>query len=133
MSRKKSGHPDQLDLWHDRSSVPITPKPEPAPIPPVEHFKLMLKTNWKWASRGCVAIWDLQTQDEKQAGYSLQNNGKGFTAFDAPELSTIAQKIKANVRLSNYEVNLVHYRMPKYARQLRNLALKKWEDKNGKA
>ena len=47
-----------------------------------------------------VAIYDLQTDEEKMTGESKEDNHIGFSKIDAKDLTNIALKIKRNEELS---------------------------------
>ncbi len=51
-----------------------------------------LSTDDKWLLRGLVAIFNLQTVDEKASEHSHHHNGYGFNKIDSPMLTSYAQQ-----------------------------------------
>lgn len=82
------------------------------------YLKQLLKTNDVALFRAIVIIYDNQTDEEKHKGESVEDNNVGFSKYDAKELSTIAQKLKARRPLSQAELARSRNKMPKYWRQL---------------
>ncbi len=94
-----------------------------------------LATDLVWASRGCVKIHDLQTESEKSIGDTTDDNGVGFSGFDARGMSYLASWItKAMNKPTKWRrtfataidqpksIRKIHKIMPKYANQLRQIA-----------
>ena len=52
-----------------------------------------LATDLSWASRGVVKIHTLQTETEKSIGDTTDDNGVGFSGFDARGMSYLASWI----------------------------------------
>lgn len=82
------------------------------------YLKQLVKTNDVALFRAIVLIYENQTEEEKYAGESVEDNKIGFSKYDARELSAIALKIKARKPLSKAEVARSRIKMPKYWRQL---------------
>lgn len=72
--------------------------------------------------RALLAIYQLQTMSEKLEANSHVLNGVGFSKYDAEELTLIAEKVKANKPLFRTEEVLLKCKLPKYWRQLVNIA-----------
>jgi len=68
------------------------------------------------------AMYDRQTHCEQHSGYTVENNGIGFTAFDAPLLSDIAFKSKKYKSLTPQQAKLVAKKLIKYSGQLSSIA-----------
>jgi hypothetical protein len=91
----------------------------------VAAFKEHLRTNASWALRGLVVLYEHQTADERAAGTTYNLNGVGFTGNDAEILTSFAQQYQERGSLSVRQMSVLHRRMPKYARQLLNIATAK--------
>lgn len=94
----------------------------------------MIRTNIAnsdtWLARGIVAIYNKQTNDEKQSENTKYNNSVGFGAMDAQILSSFAVQCqrwlngqsKYNAPLSNNQSVIARRLMKKYAGQLLKIA-----------
>ena len=51
-----------------------------------------------------------------------EKNGRGFTAFDSPLLTSLAEQFITNKRLSDRQLQILFQKMPKYARQFLEVA-----------
>lgn len=83
-----------------------------------KYLQHLVRTNDKALLRSVLVIYERQTLEERVSKSSLENNGVGFSKWDAEEMSDIAKKLKRGERLQHNE--MVHARivMPKYWRQL---------------
>ncbi len=94
-----------------------------------------LATDASWAARGCVKIHALQTDAEKSSLDTTDDNGVGFSGFDARGMSYLAEWIvKATNKPAKWRktfataidqpksIRKIHKIMPKYANQLRQIA-----------
>ena len=95
-----------------------------------------LATDLVWASKGVVKIHDLQTESEKSIGDTTDDNGIGFSGFDARGMSYLATWITKATTKTNPKwrktfatavdqpksIRKLHKIMPKYANQLRQIA-----------
>jgi len=94
-----------------------------------------LATDLVWASKGVVKIHALQTESEKSIGDTTDDNGVGFSGFDARGMSYLAEWIvKATNKPAKWRktfataidqpksIRKIHKIMPKYANQLRQIA-----------
>lgn len=79
-----------------------------------EFIRQKLATSDKWLLRGLLAIYRYQTEQEKAVDSTLNNNGVGFSAFDAEFLSGVA----ARGFISPKQMPHVRKSMLKYAGQL---------------
>lgn len=87
-----------------------------------------LATEPKWAVRALTVVYEGQTSQEQQASTTVEDNGMGFSAFDAEILSSFAQQVERWNRadptrryatpLSEKQMALLFKRIPKYAGQL---------------
>jgi len=67
-----------------------------------------------------LRIYSLQTNDEKNINGTIHCNDVGFTGADSRILSSIAQFLIKNNRLSTKQLNLVRKKIGKYSNQLFN-------------
>lgn len=81
-----------------------------------------LATDDKWLIRGLLAIYARQTEEEKAADTTREDNGIGFNAFDASILSDMAKQYKDWGKLTNRQLVIVRKCMKKYAGQLAKIA-----------
>jgi hypothetical protein len=83
-----------------------------------------LGSDQRWMLRGLVAIYTQnQTLDEKAERAAKYSNGIGFTVQDADFLTGMAKCAMANRSFTPNQLSAIRKCMPKYARQLVNLAL----------
>lgn len=78
----------------------------------------------RWLLRGLVTIYQYQTEAEKLASVTNEDNGVGFNGSDAFILSEFAKKQQAfpNYRFSEKQIGIIRKAMPKYAGQLARIA-----------
>lgn len=88
----------------------------------IEFLKSKMKDDKKWAVRGLIRVYQLQTSDEQQGHTVTYANGVGFTAFDADILSSFAEQVGKGRSLSDKQVSILKRLMPKYAGQLLTVA-----------
>ena len=75
-----------------------------------------------WLERGLVAIYEQQTDSEKQNDFTSVDNGFGFSAFDARSGSYYAKWILSGKNLSGKHLERARKMMGKYVGQLHRLA-----------
>lgn len=83
-----------------------------------EYLQNLVRTNKKALYRAIVLISDLQTDEEKAYGATIEHNGVGFGSVDAGLMTSLALRIKAGGELSERELAICRNKMPKYWRQL---------------
>lgn len=89
----------------------------------VTALRTLLAVNSSWAIRGLIAIYNLQTEDEKLAETTSHDNGVGFTGVDSEILSSFAKQVLAKrFAASPKQMKILHKKMPKYAKQLDKVA-----------
>ena len=88
----------------------------------IAFLKDKLATNDKWAVRGMLRIYDLQTAEEQSIGNTVENNGVGFNGVDSTILTSMSQQYIRKHVLSVRQMNIIHKIMTKYAKQLMNIA-----------
>ena len=103
-----------------RAKTPRAKKPEPF----YNRGKIqdMLVFNDRAVLRAVVAIYKLQTDEEKNAETTKESNGRGFTGVDAPILSSFAKQILQRGTLSHKQLDMARRKMMKYWRQLAAIA-----------
>ena len=90
-----------------------------------EEIKEKLKTDDAWLIRGMLAIFERQTDEEKDHETTKVDNGIGFSAFDAAILTDLVNQYKrTNGFLSHRQITLIRKKMTKYAGQLTKIANK---------
>ena len=84
----------------------------------VAEWKGKLASNPVWAVRGLLAVYKYQTEAEKAVGSVTDNNGVGFAGVDGEFLSSLARQYQQRGSLSAKQMQFLHKKMPKYAKQL---------------
>lgn len=82
----------------------------------------ILLSSPKALMRGVVAIYKRQTLSEQADGITKEHNGIGFTGVDAFILSSFATQILCGMKLSERQLTIARRKMPKYWRQLIEIA-----------
>jgi len=90
-----------------------------------EKIKELIVTSDKAVERGLVAIFNLQTFDERKSEETREKNGVGFSAFDAPIGSYYAKWIKSGKHLNGRHLIKARKLILKYIGQLTKIANKK--------
>lgn len=98
-----------------------------------DYLKNLVKTNNRSLFKAIILIYDMQTNEEKSAGSSVEENNVGFSKVDAYEMGIIAKKIKRGDPLTKGEIAKSRNKMPKYWKQLmiiskRNMQERKEEE-----
>lgn len=81
-----------------------------------------LATNDRWLIHGLMAIYAKQTYEEQAGDRTVEENGMGFNAFDAPILSDMARQYQTSGYLSKRQLVIIRKCMKKYAGQLVKIA-----------
>jgi len=87
-----------------------------------ESIRRMLASDDRWLVRGLLAIYKLQTMDERAQQSTKHWNGVGFNKHDAGFLSSLAESFKKYDRLTPKQVKACRKAMLKYAGQLAKIA-----------
>ncbi|PHE64142.1 hypothetical protein COF68_04645 [Bacillus toyonensis] len=87
-----------------------------------EEIKELLQRNPKAVYKGIVAIYKLQTDDEKVSKETKDLNGLGFNAVDSTILSSFAEQIMKGKQLSPKQFAIASKRIMKYTKQLTMIA-----------
>lgn len=88
----------------------------------IEKIKKLLETNDKAVSRAIVALYERQTEDEKNRENTVEKNGVGFNGFDAKFFSSLAQQIQSGRTLSQKQIAFARKGIMKYSKQLAEIA-----------
>lgn len=88
-----------------------------------EKIKDLLLNNDKAVLKGIIVIYEFQTEDEKIMKTTTNTlNGVGFNRYDSEILSSFAEQILKNRKLSKKQMNIARKKIIKYASQLANFA-----------
>lgn len=98
-----------------------------------EFIQEKLATDVRWLTRGILAIYERQTQDEQKTESTNHTNYRGFTGADAKFLTSLAKYILASKTLSQKQLYCAKKRMNKYAGQLLKVIQEKESQKLKKA
>ena len=84
-----------------------------------------LRTNDMWVIKGLLALYTRQTQVEQRTEKTHDKNWRGFSATDAPRLTSYAKFYQNRGFLSSKQLYVARQRIMKYAQQLANIANEK--------
>ena len=87
-----------------------------------EKIHKLLDNNPKAVMRALVAIYNLQTEDEKVSHTTRLRNDVGFSAFDAEFCTDLAKRVKNGYTLSAKQLAVARNKMKRYHRQLCDIA-----------
>jgi len=90
----------------------------------VEEIKDKVLTNDKWLERAILAIYNKQTEDEKQTEDTRYDNKVGFSGAHATIMSSFAKQLLKGYKLSPKQKAIALKVMPKYSKQLAKIANK---------
>lgn len=88
----------------------------------IAHIRSMVSANEKWAVKGLLRIFERQTADEQESENTRYHNKVGFTGADAEILTSFAKRVLGGKDLTEKQMKYVFKLMPKYARQLNEIA-----------
>jgi hypothetical protein len=83
----------------------------------ISFVEMKVRASDVWAKAALLALYDQQTLTEKRRHTSRGRNNCGFGRNDAPILTHLAARLRQN-RLSKEDYEVLHIKLPKYARQL---------------
>ena len=83
----------------------------------ISELKTQLAERDHQAIKGLMKLYSFQQENEKSSGYSINVNGIGFNRLDSQILNYFAQFVGRG-GLDEYQMQILHTLMPKYARQL---------------
>ena len=87
-----------------------------------EEIKHKLETNQEWLEKAIIAIYDRQTQDEKDSGQTIKHNKVGFSGAHASSCTYYAHWILGGRHLSGRHLVKARKFMVHYAGQLAKIA-----------
>jgi hypothetical protein len=105
-------------------AVALTPKvwTKEAVLALIDKWTTPGEENGKAMFRALHSLYDRQTVGEQASHESREQNGRGFTKFDAELLTDIAKKSEKFGSLTPKQTQLVGRRIRKYHRQLVEIA-----------
>ena len=118
-----------LNSWLDagrqkRISAPSA-RPEPVPSPTDEEKSglavgdlLDSAIDGVSVERALLYLYGRQTDDERSGGYTAHENGQGFSAVDAPFLTSLAEQVKNGRSLTLKQTEVARRILKRYRRQL---------------
>jgi hypothetical protein len=91
-----------------------------------------LETNDKWVERALLVVFENQTSLEQSTERTRDNNGIGFTAYDAEFYTSLAKSLKKYGRLTPRQLTCLRKKnkwgvpaIGKYWRQIQEASAKK--------
>jgi hypothetical protein len=87
-----------------------------------EFLKYKLGTDYVWAIKGLLKIFENQTLDEQKSKHTKYHNGIGFNGTDGEILSSFALQFRKKRRLSDKQMTIVYKKMPKYWNQILSIS-----------
>lgn len=87
-----------------------------------ETIREKLETDFRFVIRGLLAIYARQTDSEKNAGQTREDNGVGFNGIDSIILSSFAQQWQTRKFLSPKQWIIARKKILKYSGQLAKIA-----------
>jgi|LauGreDrversion4_2_1035121.scaffolds.fasta_scaffold266964_3 hypothetical protein len=94
-------------------------------VPTVAEIREMVASREEAQNRALIAIYNGQTQQEKVSQTTVEDNGIGFTGCDAEILTSFAEQFLRRQFLSPKQRAILAKKMPKYAGQLWQIAVRK--------
>lgn len=83
-----------------------------------EHIRVRLGENPKWARRALLALYDEQTDAEKEDPTFHESNGMGFSPNDQEFLSSLAEQALRSETFSQKQLGWLYKLLPKYSKQI---------------
>lgn len=72
--------------------------------------------------KSLMLLYSLQTDNEQNAGTSIDDNGVGFNKLDAKILTSIAVQCRRTRHITSKQLNLCRNKLMKYAKQVSKVA-----------
>ena len=88
-----------------------------------EEIRTKVQSDSRWTERAVLAIFERQTEDEKQNDATLKRNGVGFSGSDAHLMSYYAKWLLAKKHLTGKHLERAQKIASKYAGQLAQIAM----------
>jgi hypothetical protein len=89
-----------------------------------DFVKHKLSTDYVWACRALVKIYEKQTSTERACGSTVEDNGVGFSGAHAEFLSSLAQQHLRGRKLSEKQLKYLYKYIPRYHNQIIELSNK---------
>jgi hypothetical protein len=87
-----------------------------------EEIRSLLEKSDKAVQRAIVALYERQTESERNTEATVEKNGVGFNGFDAKFFSSLAQQIQSGRVLSQKQIAFARKGIMKYSKQLAQIA-----------
>lgn len=95
----------------------------------IEYIKHRLMYSDPWLLRALIVLYNNQTEDEKYKKDTKYKNGIGFNATDALILTNLAEQYIEKNWLSEKQIKICRRLIPKYSKQLNELAKERGKEK----
>lgn len=89
----------------------------------------LVSTNTNACLKAITCIDNWQTEPERQQGESTEENGVGWTKYDAKEMGQLANKIRNGQALTDGELAKAKNKMKKYWKQLMQISKRQMEQR----
>lgn len=83
-----------------------------------EELQALLDVNDRAVYRAILVVYANQTDAEKQCGATIEDNKKGFGAFDAEFMTSMAENLKKYGRLTPKQMAIARNKIKHYWKQL---------------
>lgn len=87
-----------------------------------EEIRNLIQTNDKVLYRALYALYNKQTEDEKDSGHTKHYNGVGFNGVDSKFMTSIAEFMIQKGFLTDKQKACARKKMVKYTKQLTAIA-----------
>ena len=94
-----------------------------------EQMADFVETNDKVLYGALLSLYECQTADEQDSGFTQYHNGAGFNGTDSQFLSSVAESLKKYGQLTDKQKVVVRKKLKKYMGQITNLANAKYAAK----
>jgi len=84
----------------------------------VSYMRLRLRYDWNWTSQALLRLYEFQTLSEKTSGVSVEQNGMGFSGFDAPFLSHVVCRLRCHANFAPEMKDKIQRKVRRYAEQV---------------
>lgn len=90
-----------------------------------DYIQEKVATDPRWTKAAILALYECQTADEKNTASTVEHNRRGFNAFDAEFMSSLAEQLLAGRFLSAKQMSVARKKLGKYSGQLLRIAEEK--------
>lgn len=88
----------------------------------IQKFRSKLSSDKRWAIKGMLTIYDRQTSEERASHNTIEHNKIGYSGAHAEIMTSFSKQYQRKGYLSPKQMKIVFKIMPKYARQLYEVA-----------